>query len=214
MAHLEDRSELTPPGFFVCACGARAPSVGSEVAPHSPEARAGSPANKKLHTDGGPIRTKRARSAVTALLSAPVTQTAFASFIGAALVEFIDVRASRAFVCAWHPGPASQAVKRQIPLAGQALEEAHQASEEPDQPRKKPAEESHNSWISRARELKTTNRKMPATQIAKKIHGEVFKRELAKSKGDLSLMEKTADTETIRRVLQERKSEWDIPQES
>ena len=52
--------------------------------------------------------------------------------------KFIDVRASRVIVCAWHPGPASQAVKRQIPLADQALEVAHQALEEADPPQRVP----------------------------------------------------------------------------
>ncbi len=82
------------------------------------------------------------------------------------------------------------------------------ADQEPLANRKKPAEQMHNRWIARAKELRAANKNMKVSEITRKIW-----REDARAI-DLNTKGETREEETIRRVLYTRKSEWDIPQES
>ena len=65
----------------------------------------------------------------------------------------------------------------------------------------------HKRWVARAKELRNANRGMKVSEIARKI-----RREDAQSK-DENTKGEVRDIGTIRRVLYNRRSEWDIPKE-
>ena len=74
--------------------------------------------------------------------------------------------------------------------------------------RERPAEQMHERWITKAKELRGADRNMGVSEIARKI-----RREDAKSK-DPSTKGETREIGTIRRVLTDRRNEWDSPPES
>ena len=87
--------------------------------------------------------------------------------------------------------------------------------DEPAPPRKKPAKEDHDRWVGRAKELKGLDHKIETSEIARKLRNEdqKFNEQLMKS-GDLDNTRTIRDTGTIRRVLTDRRKEWDLPPES
>ncbi len=74
--------------------------------------------------------------------------------------------------------------------------------------RKKPAKQMHDRWVKRAKELKESESGLGTSAIARKIRSEDTKSKDPNTKG------KTRDVQTIRRVLYEHRSEWEMPQKS
>ena len=100
--------------------------------------------------------------------------------------------------------------KEHARLQGRRVDDANAptADQEPLANRRRPAEQMHKRWTARAKELRAANKDMKVTEIARKIWREDAKAKDPNTKGQ------TRDPATIRRVLYEFKSEWDIPQES
>ncbi len=90
------------------------------------------------------------------------------------------------------------------------------ASEHPKQPcRKKPAEERHDRWVESAKEMKSLDPGILTSTIASKIRKKDLDFNKLKMKsGDPDKTRVIKDTGTIRRVLTERRNEWELPPES
>ena len=104
--------------------------------------------------------------------------------------------------------PSPNAVVRWCSDHGWPVPPGLSCSEKPSPNRKRPAEQMHKRWVERAKELKTANKDVKVSEIARKIRSEDAKAKDPNTKGQ------TRDQGTIRRVLYKRRSEWDIPQES
>ena len=91
-------------------------------------------------------------------------------------------------------------------LAKQAPESDEVESYEPEETRRlrKPAKQMHDRWVDRARELRRKDPGRSLSDIARLIHGEEWKAPDEQTKGQVRA------SETIRRVLTERREEWKL----
>ena len=82
----------------------------------------------------------------------------------------------------------------------------------PSPPQNRPAKEMHDRWVGRAKALadgaKKSNNRVNVSQIARTIEREDRKIKDENTKGLVR------ETVTIRRVLTDRRNEWDLPLES